>query len=346
MALSKFIQSIAKKIEEVSGFVSQKSMIPTEVRYLQVEPIQGKVILRTVEETQNMDVVQLRQFDPHFQNNDTEIPCQFPGCSETRKFVQECESQEKSKKIKRDLFLCKVHRKKLTSSVLKYCRNENVTLDGETFKENDFTGYTSLIGVLEKAFMHLQSKWWKSVNDFLLAEIFLNTRNFLLIANALLNPDEDNTATVLGPYLTALLKFLDDPKKVLSGVMLLMVVMWIILTFYSIAYDWIPLFTGTPGAKAGTAVGILSGLLAVKIFNFTPAEKVFFFLSIVVAGALFGGVLNGGTDPCERQPGEGLKFARELFQDILSAVSSGILRRTFHALGDSRANFSINIPDQ
>ena len=288
MAVSKFIRGIAKKIEEVSGVDPQRSVMPKEVLFFQVEPDGRQVILRTAEETQNMDVVHLKQFDPYFQNSDIEIPCQFPGCSKTRKFVQECESQEKFKKVKRDLFLCEDHREKLLSAVSKFCNKEKMTLHVETFKNCDFTGYTSLIGVLENAFMYLQSKWLRGVNDFLLAEIFLNTRNFLLITNALLNPDEENTVTVLGPYLRALQYVLRDSVTMRNGLLLLKLIMCAIFAVYGIMYEWIHIPITNSGAKLGTGVGILAAMLVNKMFRFSPSARIGYSLGIVVATGLIG----------------------------------------------------------
>ena len=275
MASRDFIRRIAKKIEEVSGEepnFTPKSTLPKEVWFssddLARERGTDPIVLRTAEQTKNMETVELKQFDPYFLNKDVGIFCRKPGCSETRKFVHECETQEKSEKVKRDSFLCKAHCEEFMSRVFKCCTKENVAVDVEDLKKDDFADYTSLIGILEKAIFHLKSKWLRSGNDFLFEEIFLNTRNFLLIANALINSDESNTANVLGPYLTVLLKVLEDPNKIKSGLELLMTLMVRILFTYGITYNWIHIPSGNPSAKIGAGVGILSALFVLKIFHF------------------------------------------------------------------------------
>ena len=242
MASRDFIRRIARKIEEVSGEepIFLPKTLPKEVWFssddLARERGTGPIVLRTAEQTKNMETIELKQFDPYFLNKDAEIFCCKPGCSVTRKFVHERETQEKSEKVKRDSLLCKALCEELMSRVLEYCTKENVTVDVDGLMD-DFTDYTSLISVLEKAIFHLKSKWLRSGNDFLFEEIFLNTRNYLIIANALINSDESNTATVLGPYLTVLLKVLEDPNKLKSGLELLMTLMVAIL--FTCIWDYI-----------------------------------------------------------------------------------------------------------
>ena len=268
MASRDFIRRIARKIEEVSGEepIFFPKTLPKEVWFssddLARERGTGPIVLRTAEQTKNMEIVELKRFDPYFLNKDVEIFCCKPGCSVTRKFVHERETQEKSEKVKRDSFLCKAHCEELMSRVLECCTEENVTVDVDGLKKDDFTDYTSLISVLEKAIFHLKSKWLRSGNDFLFEEIFLNTRNYLIIANALINSDESNTATVLGPYLTVLLKVFEDPNKLKSGLELLMTIMVAILFTYGITYNWIHIPSENRGAKIGAVVGFLSALFA------------------------------------------------------------------------------------
>jgi hypothetical protein len=70
--------------------------------------------------------------------------------------------------------------------------------------------------------------------DSLLAEVFLNTRNVLIITNALLNPDDGNIiTTALIPYLLMLDRFLENPE---TGVMILRELMFAVLIFYGIPY--------------------------------------------------------------------------------------------------------------
>ena len=272
MQKSDLVRAIAKNIEEVSGVkldYSRESTIPKEVRLSQANKIRGNgtglIVLRSAEETQNMDVVELKQFDPYFLNKDLEFSCRASGCSEMRKLFKQCENHEKSENVKRSLFLCKKHGENLFRNLSNRCAKEDITLDKESFKQNDLTGYTSLVGVLEKAFIHLQSKWWRGVNDFLLAEIFLNARNFLLITNALLNCNENDTAIILSSYLTILLKVLEDSTKLKNGHKFLVTVTCLILIEYGITYEWIHIPSENPSAKIGAGVVILSALFVLKM---------------------------------------------------------------------------------
>ncbi len=151
--ISDFILKVGKKIEEVSGAklnFHKEGTVPKEEWVPQKELVPGSLmLLRTAEQTQNMDVVRLKRFDPYFSNKDREIACRVPGCSETEKFVQESHSQEKFEEVKRDLFLCEAHHEKLTRLVSKRCAEESVIVDIASFKKDDFKGYTSLISALD-----------------------------------------------------------------------------------------------------------------------------------------------------------------------------------------------------
>jgi hypothetical protein len=108
--------------------------------------------------------------------------------------------------MKQDLFLCEIHRTKLANLVSKRCEEEKISVSVASFKHEDFDGYTYLIGELEKAFTHLvkkpvtlnmpQNNLYPN-SDLVLAEVFLNARNFLTITHALLNPNGDNRGVVL-----------------------------------------------------------------------------------------------------------------------------------------------------
>ena len=142
-----------------------------------------------------------------------------------------------------------------------------------------------------------------------------------------------------------LLQVLADPQKVENAVILLLVVMDMILIVYEITYEWIHIPIANPGARLGTAVGIVSGLLALKIFKFTPKEKLGYFFGIVVAGGLCGGALfDWKRDPRSIQ-GENQQLGVQLYRDLAEAFS-GTPRPVFHAQGDASGNISINMPDQ
>jgi hypothetical protein len=294
MALSKFIQDIGKEIEAKSGAnigFSCGTTRPTKKWIPEGEILKMKAIhLRTAEETKNGSVMKLQQFNPSALLEDAEeIRCRIPECSST---THRRRSSRPSEKIKQDLFLCDAHRENLISIVSKRCAQENVVVNIASFKHEDFNGYTSLIGELEKAFVYIQKKTSTlSATDSLLVEVFLNTRNFLIIINALLNPDEDNTKTALGPYIemfNLFLKHLDDPSLLPQLITALREIMNMVLLFFGVIYDWI--FLGNPGTRVGAGVGILLGFVGGLAFTFPPAT----IAASAVVGLVGGGLIGSG----------------------------------------------------
>ena len=198
----------------------------------------------------------------------TKIHCRISGCLATKPRLKGTNSSED---IKQGFFLCRSHREALTKKVAKRCADEDVFVDVPNLKQEDFIGYTSLIDQLERAFTHF---WQPSVlphpsdTKSLLAEVFLNTRNFLFITSTLLNPDEDNTVTVLAPYLRMFQVFLcclEKPKLFERMLTALQEVMNIILLFFGIMYPWVSLqnpdklIWGMLGGMLGFILGALGG---------------------------------------------------------------------------------------
>ena len=290
MAVSKFILDIAKQIELKSGpkvhfalgTIRQTKKWITEHEMTKIKAIH----LRTAEDTKNESVVKLLQFNPSFFLKDvSNIHCRIPGCSAT---IQRLKPTHSSEKSKQNLFLCSAHRERLTSEVTKRCAKENVIINIASSKKEDFNGYTSLIGILEKAFTYLKKQ------APLLAEVFLNTRNFLIITNALLNCNEDNTAIVLAPYIIlfqTLLSCIEDPQRLESLVKALQEIMDMIMQFFGVIYIWV--FLGNPGSRVGGGVGLVLGFVGGAAFVFPPPG--IFAASVVglVAGKLIG---SGGYD--------------------------------------------------
>ena len=64
-----------------------------------------------------------------------------------------------------------------------------------------------------------------------------------------------------------------------------------IITAFAIKYGWTDIPTANPGAKLGTGLGILSGLLGMKMFEFSPNVKIEIFLGIVIGGGFIGGAV-------------------------------------------------------
>ena len=294
--LSKFIRNIANEIELKSGANIQFVRVttrPTEKWITERDMSKMKAMqLRTAEDIKNKSVVELQQFNPSFFLKDPrDIHCRIPGCSAT---IQRLKPTRSSEKIKQDLFLCCAHRERLISEVTKRCAEENVIINIASFKKEDFNGYTSLIGMLEKAFTHCQKQAsvLSATTNSLLAEVFLNTRNFLVITNALLNPDDDNTKTVLAPWLKMFESFLScakDPQKLQSLVKALQEIMNMILLFFGVIYSWV--FLGNPGSRVGGGVGLVLGLVGGAAF----AASAPFILAASVVGLVAGNLIGSGS---------------------------------------------------
>jgi hypothetical protein len=259
MDISAFILDIGQKIKLISRVepnFPQECTVPEE-EWIAESPEQEKmslqtgIRLRTAEQTKSMDVVKLQRFNPYFW--DREPKC-IPGCvAGCRKRKRSLSSEEV--RTKPDLFLCKTHHANLTDLVSKHCTRGNITENVASFKNDEFKGYTSLIGILEKAYMHLHSNWWFRLTsvDYLLAEVFLNTRNFLIITSALMSPDEDNTVTALGLCLTKFKRCLENLESLQCMRGALREAMIMLLQFFGVGYKWVILevedvpFLGTGG---------------------------------------------------------------------------------------------------
>jgi hypothetical protein len=295
MAISKFILDIGKEIDVKSGAkinFAQGTTRPYQKWIAEGQLSKMKAIqLRTAKQTKNESAINLQQFNPSLLlKASCEIYCRIPGCSARKRRLKPTHS---SQKIKQDLFLCDTHRAKMTNLVSKRCAQEGVIVNPANFKYEDFNGYTSLIGELEKAFMYLKKK--TSATDSLLAEVFLNTRNFLIITNALLNPDEDNTTIVLAPFMTMFLRFLsysNDPKLLQNMLTALREVMNMVLLFFGVIYSWVSELAN-PGGKVGAGVGLLLAFAGGVACAFPPVG-----IAGTAAVGLFGGLLigSGGYD--------------------------------------------------
>ena len=222
---SKLVLDLGTKIEQKSGAklnFASGTTIPVEEWIPEKEMAATKAInLRTAAQTKQRDgVTKLKQFNPSFfLAEEHAISCRVAGCSET---MPRLKPSGDSPHIKQDLFLCKNHRKGLASLVSKRCKEEGVSVSVSNYKQEHFNGYTSLIGELEKAFMHLikkpatlnmsQNRVFPN-SDLVLAEVFLNARNFLTITHALLNPNGDNVRVVLFAWFVMFDRIMDRLRQ-------------------------------------------------------------------------------------------------------------------------------------
>ena len=259
-------------------------------------PYYRKVNIRTSGQIKRGEDIKLPQFDPNF-FSPHQSPCRFPHCLERK-----ARSSNHSLKMnKEDLYMCRSHRQEINDLISKQCFDKGINVSYKDFKDEDFHGYTSLIGLMEETFQHLERKatraLFPSKMDLLLAEIFLNIRNFLIITNLLLNPDHENRRNVLIPITTILQSMLercDDREYVENTVYLLRQVMQTILSPFGVVYTWVSLpLQGNPGAQIGAGIGGILGATGVAVFG----RENRFGQSIIEGagiGFLCGGLLGGG----------------------------------------------------
>lgn len=249
-----------------------------------------KVKLRSAAQTITSGDVELKQFDPNFFSR-TKIQCRSPGCK-----------QRKPRQVqKEDLYLCASHRKTLEDYVAKMCNEKGIDTSTKYCKE-DLEGYTSLIGSLESAFQSLGPKSiafeWPLFNkkSGMFQEVCLNMRNFLIIVNALLNPDCINLIAALErplAILNELFRILRDDGEVILQrlrqlVDLLRIVIEHILFAFGIIYSWIYLsLIGNPGAQLGAGIGGFVGMAGMMGGPSIGALT-------TVGGAFFGGLIGSG----------------------------------------------------
>ena len=306
MDFSKLVLDIGDHIEaaiDADTNSAQGLARPTEEWITGGKMPKETIVLRTAEDTKNESGVKLRQFNPSFLLKDFEtVRWRFPGCPV---------KSNSSEKVKQDLFLCSTHREELISEVKKRCAEGNVAVPN--YKQEDFNGYTSLIAKLEKAFIYFQ-KQASCATNLLLAKVFLNTRNYLIITSALLNPNGDNQTTALPScmaILESLLSIINERERaavvlmqesVRAAVMLMKEIQTMILCFFGICYTWVELTN--PGTRLGGGIGLALGMLGPLLYGFD--YRVVWFCGVVglCAGSLIGsGVYdwNSNIDDIERR---------------------------------------------
>ena len=212
---SKLVLDLTTKIEQNSG---TKLSFKTDVTTPVTEWIPEKdmaatkpIKLRTAAQTKENDVTILQQFNPSFfLPEKSEISCRAPGCTNK---IPRMKPSNDSERIKQDLFLCEIHRTNMASLVSERCEKEKIFVSAASYKHEDFHGYTNLIGALEKAYMHLVKQPATLNRDLMLAEVFLNARNFLIITHALLNQNDDNVRVFLPGWFAMLNRIMDHLRE-------------------------------------------------------------------------------------------------------------------------------------
>ena len=171
-----------------------------------------------------------------------------------------------------------------------------------------FDGYTSMIGHLDHAYRDCMTSpfsrrlGWRTKP--LVKEAILNVRNYLIIVNAVLNPDEENLGVVLPPVYQILREILQNCHNrefVQNLVQLLREVVRAIVFAFGVVYTWVSVALSDPGAQIGAGLGGIIGCVA-GFFGAGPAGAV----GGGVGGASCGGLIGNGISNLIRgQPPHG-----------------------------------------
>ena len=210
----------------------------------------------------NEDII-LHQFDPNFVSKD--VYCRDPSCGNRK--------PEAPKEGKRDLYLCPLHRENLITSIENAfaMRKIDIPKRAENLEDEQFTGYTWLIGLLEHAYQNSKkfgSLKKGSTTTTTMEEAILNVRNVLIITSTIVCPDNDHLALIL-PYVISILQLiLEKGNSVVNFVDALVYflreVIEMILSAFGVIYTWVSLALHSPGVQitaglAGT-IGLAFGI--------------------------------------------------------------------------------------
>ena len=233
----------------------------------------------------NEDII-LCQFDPNFTS--TDVFCRDPSCAN--------KNPEAAKEGKRDLYLCPLHRKNLITSIENALamKKINIPKNTEVPEEEQFTGYTSLIGLLERAYQNSKKfgRFEERKSTPMIEEAILNVRNVLIITSTVLNPDENNLALLLPNIIYILRLILENSNSaenlVADLVYLLRQVIEMILFYFGVIYRWVSLALHSPGLQLGAGLGGTIGLGAGLFFGPWGAA------AGMAAGVVLGGLIGNG----------------------------------------------------
>lgn len=254
-------------------------------RFQHTKAILGKKLsLRTSHELQNGLAINLVSFDPNFKIR--EVICRSKGCSKKN---PDPAVEERFGFGKRDLYLCLQHRDKLKDSLKEMCQKQEVDSLTPRYGSEDLSGYTSLIPLLEKIYCEAVKGRILKGTPKIAQEAILNVRNFLLITNAVLNPDPDNEVVVLPPVLQILQEIIENREATENLVYLLREVTEVILFSFGVMYNWVRLGISNPGGKIGAGIGGLVGMVGGGWFG-----GPFGAAGAGVGGATFGGMIGSG----------------------------------------------------
>ena len=302
-------RSLSKHLKNVSPPPKViKTTFKEETRKLFGTKFDNKVTLRKAGHQRSHEEIVLLQFDPNFTS--TEVVCRHPSCNS--RYL------EAAKSGKRDLYLCPHHQQKLKDAISDTLAKRNIQIPNtkENPEPRQFDGYTSLIGVLEGAYHDAQKFQTPQKKSPIVEEAILNVRNFLIITNAVLNPDGHNLRLVLPFVLQILLILLEDsanvPPLVDTLLNTLRDVIEMILFAFGVIYVWVSISLKSPGSQIGAGVGGFIGGAVGSLLG--PLNA--------VAGLGAGGVLGGliGSGIYDLMVGNQREQERERFRRYWAAA--------------------------
>ena len=242
----------------------------------------------------------LHHFDPNFHSSD--VYCRHPSCGNR--------NPKAAKEGKRDLYLCPRHRKNLITSIENALATRKIDIPKITKvpEEEQFTGYTLFIGLLERAYHNLKifGRFAEKESTPMIEEAILNVRNVLIITSTVLNPDENNLALII-PYVLKILEHIvnnrDESIPIVAGlVSLLKEVIAKILSAFGVDYRWVPVALprpdeSKPGWQIGGGLGGAIGLTAGFFFGPVGAG-----VAGLLAGVFLGGLAGNGIEQVVKDP--------------------------------------------
>lgn len=262
--------------------VSKSSLL--DAKRLFGDNFKTKVTLRKSGHLGAYEEISLLQFDPNFTSS--EVICRHPSCSTKN-------SKAAQSGNKRDLFLCPIHQQELRNSISDLFAKEKIKLSISTEKPEHgrFAGYTSLMSLLEGAYHDAKKFQTLKGKSPLIQEAILNVRNFLIITNCLLNPDDDNVGIAVPPVVQILRLILQNPNATnqlgVNLIYMLREVIEMILFSFGVIYCWVTLALSNPGAQIGFGAGMILGLGAFFLGPWSGAAG-------VAIGGTAGGFIGNG----------------------------------------------------
>ena len=245
------------------------------------------VPLRKSDDLEACEEISLLQFDPNFTSS--EVICRHPSCSAKN-------SEAAKSGTKRDLFLCRIHQEFLRDSISDLLAKKETKLStrAKKPKHGHYAGYTSLISLLEVAYHDAKKFQTLKGKSLLIQEAILNVRNFLIITNCLLNPDDENLETALEPVFQILHRIFENSedvndviKSIVFLINILRKVIESILFSFGVIYHWVAIHPGNPGSRIGCGVGIILGAGAFFLGPWSGAAG-------MTIGGTTGGLIGNG----------------------------------------------------